>query len=387
MVRIPTRSSFAVVAGLGIALTGACSKDKDADKKTSDNKTAEKQDDKQDKQDKDKKAGDTATGDKAMTTPGAKPADQQAPAQPASMVMPANPNADDLHLLPKDADVVVGVNWTQLTASALWQKFVAPQFMSDPKFQDGVGKIKTICGFDPMSSITSISAGLRLGDTPDGAIVIHGFDKTKSMGCFDKEGKAEAEKDGTKVTIEDNVVLMQKDKFGVGFTFVNDSTVLVVINATSIKGIKDVAAGDTSLAKSDKFLEFYNKVNTSDSVWGLANGSSKALADKLSRNPAGVKVKAIYGSIKITDGVAADLHVRLASPEEANGAASMGKAASGQLSGFVDKLDVVAEGADVHTTVAIGSAKLMQLAQLAAGAGGHHTGSKAGGGGGMFGPH
>jgi hypothetical protein len=355
---------------LGVVALGAgvgCNKD--GDKKPSENKTAEKPGD--------NKAPEPTkpAGGPAPTTPPAPP--------PPSAVMPANPNQDDLALLPADAEVVAGVNWTQLTASALWKQFAAPQMMKDPKFQEGIGKIKTICGFDPMESITTISVGFKVsGDDPEGGIVIHGLDKSKSMGCFDKE-KGDAEKDGSKVTIEDGVVLIQKGTHNTGFTFVNDSTVLVVMGskAATSAGVKEAAGGKGSLGTSAGFVELYSKVNTTDSIWVLVNASTKAIADKLAANPLGIKVKAFYGSINITDGLSADVRVRTESADQASSAASMLKAASAQAMMFVDKINIVAEGTDIHATVALSANKLTSLASLAGGRKG------AGGGGGLFGSH
>jgi hypothetical protein len=335
--------------------------------------------------DGDKKAADKATTAKADDKPAAAPAPTQA--APEAMIQ-SNPNAGDLALLPAQSEVVAGVNFKQLSNSALWKEYVAPKMASDSNFQDGLGKFKLLCNFDPMDSIQTISVGVRgIGDVPEGAVVVHGLDKAKSMTCFDNDGKADAEKDGTKVTIQDNVVLLQKDGKNFGFTFVNDTTVLFVFgpDAGSVDGVKKVAGGNSGLQTSQKFVELYNKVNTNDSLWLLMRGDSKMLADAMAKSGTGMKFKAVYGSINITDSVTADMRVRMDTPDQASAIAQLGNSQKAQLMMVLDKLDITADGPDVHGAVSISATKLKTLAQFAAMAGGSHGGgAKAGG---LFGTH
>jgi hypothetical protein len=380
---------FLAVVGLGSLLgAGACNKE--GDKKAADNKAVEKDTKDTAAPGGDKKPDQAAAGSASMTAapttaPGAAPPAEMA--AKASSAVATGGNADDLSLLPVDSEMVVGVNWKQLSNSALWKEFVAPKLAADANFNAGIGKFKALCSFDPMDAMTTISVGLKnLGNkSPDGAIVIHGFDRAKSMACFDKDGKAEAEKDGTKVTIEDNVVLLQKaGDPSLGFTFVNDTTALVVLGAKadSTAGVKEVAGGKTALGTSPNFVEIYNKVNTADSVWMIANGNSKLFNEMSSKIP-NAKLKAMFGSVNVTDGVTADVRVRVDSPENAKMLAEMGKQQAGAAAMFVDKIDIVADGSDIHAQLGITNAKLHTLMQFAAMGKAQHAG---GGGGGLFGP-
>jgi hypothetical protein len=368
---VRTRGLFlAALAAVSFgSVLGACNKDKDADKKPADNKAVE---------------ADKTAPAKADDKPAAAPP----PAPEAVQANNANPNASDLALLPAQSELVAGVNFKQLSNSALWKEFVAPKMASDENFQNGLGKVKTLCGFDPMASIESASVGVRgIPDSPEGAVVVHGLDKAKSMTCFDNDGKSDAEKDGTKVTIQDNVVLMQKDGKNAGFTFVNDTTLVVVFGAdySSVDAIKKVVGGDSGLQTSTKFVELYNKVNTGDSLWMLMRGDSKAISDAMAKSGTGMKFKAVYGSINITDGISADMRVRMDSPDQASAIAQLGNSQKAQAMMVVDKLDINADGPDVHATVTITPAKLKSLVQLAAMAGGSHGGTAKSGG--LFGSH
>jgi len=291
---------------------------------------------------------------------------------------------DDLALLPVDSEVVFGINFGQLQQSGLWKEFVAPKLSSTD--MAGIQKFKAICGFDPMESLKGIAVGVKGwgGSEPTGVAVVHGFDKSKSMTCFDKDGVDEAQKDGSKVTIDGDVVMVA-DKSGKpwGFTFVNDSTAIAVYgpDATTKDGIKKIAAGGGSLAKSQTVVDLYGKIKTADSVWFLVNGNAPFMSKMGSL---GVKPKAVFGSVNVTDGLALDLHVRLSTPDEAGNLVSMIKGQAAQAKQFFDKFDASNDAADVLIGIAMSKEKLKTLAGML---GGMMGGMMGGGmGGGMGGP-
>ncbi|HEY1557054.1 MAG TPA: hypothetical protein VGF94_19600 [Kofleriaceae bacterium] len=289
---------------------------------------------------------------------------------------------DDLALLPVDSEAVVGINFGQLQQSELWKEFVAPK-LTGSDFA-GIQKFKDLCGFDPLESLKTVSFGLKglggSGDDVNGVIVVHGYDKAKSMSCFDKDGVTEAEKDGTKVNIDGDVVLIT-DKKGkqIGFTFVNDTTAIAVLgpDATTKDGIKKIAAGGGSLAKSQTVVDLYGKIKTADSLWFLVNGNAPFMSKAGSL---GVKPKAVFGSLNVTDGLSLDLHMRLNTPDEAGNLVSMAKGQLGQAKQFFDKIDVTNDGADVLIAIAMSKDKLKSLVGMMAGMMGGMMGGGAGGG-------
>jgi hypothetical protein len=355
MVRIRTGLLVAVVAlGLGGA---ACKKGDDAAKAGSGDKAA---------------PGDKAAGG------GKAPGDKAAPATAVN-----DANASDLSLLPVDSEVVLGLNIGQLQQSALWKQF-APKFMD--KVSGGLADFKAACGFDPLESIKSISVGMKGmggGSEPDGAVVIHGPDKGKVTACLNGKGKEEAEKNGTTLTIDGDVITM-KDKKGTttALTFVNDTTMLAVIGSKgTADGVKDAAKGTSALKSSATFVDMYSKINTQDSLWLLINGNSPALAKA---GAMGVKPKAIFGSINLTDGLTVDMRMRMATPDEVKGFVSMtqGQINNPQVKQMFDTLDIAADGADAKITVKMSAAKLQQLVAMVGGM----MGGMMGGGGGMGAP-
>ncbi|MGN6104839.1 MAG: hypothetical protein ACTHU0_07040 [Kofleriaceae bacterium] len=282
---------------------------------------------------------------------------------------------DDLSLLPVDSEVVMGLNFAQLQQSALWKKFVEPQLVSGDAMKQ-LAEFKTSCGFDPLEAIKSVSVGMKnaTAEKPDGVIVLHGPDKSKVLGCFDKmKDKAAAE--GTIVTRDGDVVTMKKDDDGlVVFTFVNDNTAVAVVGATaSVDTLKAATAGNSALKTSGAFVDMYSKIKTGDSLWLLMNGNSKVF-EQAARM--GIKPKAVFGSVNVTSGLSLDLRMRLDSADQATQMATGFKGQAAALTSMVDKLDIAADGPDVKFYVSLSEQKLATLVQqfggmLGAGLGAH----------------
>jgi hypothetical protein len=311
---------------------------------------------------KDDKKSDPATGDK--TSAGSK------------MAGGATASSDDLSLLPLDSELVLGINVAQVQQSVLWKQFVEPKMMSSGEAMKKMSEFKAKCGFDPMTAVKSVSIGMKglANEKPDGVIVVHGMDKTKTWACLDTM-KDEIEKDGTEFTKTGDIAFFKNPKVNQTYavSFVNDSTMIAVLgDQATADGVKAVAAGKSTLKTSPQFLDMYSKVSTNDSLWGLMNGASKAF-DKM--GSIGVKPKAVFGSLNVTDGLAVDFRMRLDTPDAAAQLANMAKGQLQQVAKMVDKADVTNDGADAHFVIALSSQKLQQLIQQFSGLFGAFSGS------------
>jgi len=342
MVRISS-GWLAAIAAVGL-VTGACKKNDDKAAKT----------------------GSGASTTTTATTSGGTPT-------PVAVA-----GTDDLALLPVDSEMVMGLNFAQLQQSALWKQF-SPKLME--KAASGLAEFKVACGFDPLEAVKSVSMGLKgLGGTaPDGAIVVHGPEKAKVMACIDK-AKTEAAKKGTDITVDGDVFIV-KDKEGQpsAFTFVNDTTLIGTIGAMGTKdGVLAAAKGTSALKSSQAFTDMYSKINTNDSLWLLMNGNSPAFSKMGSM---GVKPKAIFGSVNVTDGLTMDMRIRLGTPDEAKQLVTMlqGQINNPQVKQMFDKLDVVADGTDAKFGVAMSNQKLQQLIGMVGGMMGGMMGGGMGG--------
>jgi hypothetical protein len=271
-------------------------------------------------------------------------------------------SGDDLSLLPLDSELVLGINLSQVQQSSLWKQFVEPKIMSSGDALKKMGEFKAKCGFDPMTAVKSVSVGMKGlgGDKPDGVVVVHGMDKAKTWACLDKM-QDEMKQDGTEFTKTGDVAVFKNTKMNQTYavTFVNDSTLIAVLgDQATPDGVKAVASAKSTLKTSPPFLDMYSKVNTNDSLWGLMNGNSKAFEKA---GAMGVKPKAVFGSLNVSDGLAVDFRMRLDTQDAAAQFATMVKGQLQPAAKMFDKTDVSNEGSDVHFVIALSSQKLQSL--------------------------
>jgi len=288
----------------------------------------------------------------------------------------AVPASADLDMIPVDSEVVAGLNFAQLQQSALWQKNIMPN-LAKGDFLAKLGEFKSTCGFDPMVAIKTVSAGLKnlAGDRPEGVLVVHGLDKDKVMACLDNPKiKEKFAKDQVEVTKDGDVALLvdKKDNDTLAVTFIDDTTAVAAIGPKGTKaGLKGIIDGKSTLRTSPAFVDMYGKINSGDSLWALVNGSMKGLEKGTAA--LGLKPKALFGSINVTDGLTADLRMRVDTPDQAAQTAAGISQQVGMVKQFVDNIGVTSEGTDVKLTLAISNAKLMTLQSM--------MGSKKGSGG------
>ncbi|MBA3397585.1 MAG: hypothetical protein H0T89_33485 [Deltaproteobacteria bacterium] len=301
--------------------------------------------------------------EEAKPAPGAPGAATKADGTPAKKLTGAAAQHPDLDLLPVDSELVLGVNWGQLQASPLWKKFVEPEMLKDKDFTQGMAQFKDRCGFDPFLAVQKMSVGLKGldADKPDGVIIVHGPDKAKTLACLDK-WQAEAAKEDITIKKDGDVVLATSDGETVAMTFLSESTALVVIgvNATA-EGVKKIAAGGSTLSTSAAFVDMFGKVKTGDSLWALVNGNSKLFEDA---GALGIKPKAVFGSVNVTDSVNADVRARLDSPDTATTTANGLRGQAAAMESMVDKLEITNDGADVRLVAAASSQKLEALMKM-----------------------
>ncbi|MEJ7599276.1 MAG: hypothetical protein WKG01_15325 [Kofleriaceae bacterium] len=273
-------------------------------------------------------------------------------------------SGDDLGYLPVASQVVAGIDVAQLQGSALWKDFVQPLIMKDAQAQ--IAEFQQKCGFDPMTAVKRVTVGLKNADgrNPAGVAVIHGLDKTKAMACFEKQ-KAELATENVEVTVDGDVVLMKKQgEVPVGLTFVKDTMAIVVIGQdATVAGVKAAAVGGSALAKSTKFSSVHDKIGSGKSIWFVVDGTTPMVAKGLSQM--NIAAEAAFGSIQVTDKLAADVRLRLPSSDEATATATRLREGVGEMvSGFVEKIDFGHDDRDMKVTSTVTKAQLETLSNL-----------------------
>jgi RNA polymerase sigma factor (sigma-70 family) len=275
----------------------------------------------------------------------------------------------DLGLLPSDADAVIGLNFAQVRGSALWQRYVAPMLASSGELH----QFEALCGFDLLGSLGSVSIGLKnLGsdDNVAGVIVIHGFDKTKSMSCFDQQRLTATADVDSHLTIDGDVILIggPGNFEHAAFTFIDQSTALVVLGpgAATRQSVEQIAAGGGTLASTSAFAETLQYVNTDDSLWMMFSGNSPIVreANAAIAQYAPTQIGTTYVALNVTGSLALDAGFRLPSPAAVASlvAAVQARLADGPTHDVVtqifDQLDVTADGSDLIISLAVSGDQL-----------------------------
>ncbi len=270
--------------------------------------------------------------------------------------------AADLGYLPVDSMVVAGINTKQLQSSELWKQSVEPKFtQGDAATQ--LAEIKAKCGFDPTAAVTSISIGAKgmTGRSIDAVIVMHGLEKAKTLDCLDKT-KEELGKQGMSLTKDGDVVTFTFEGQPAVMMFANDSTAIVGAGAfATAAAVKSAAAGNSALKSSAAFVDMYNKLDTSRSVWFFVNGKMPTF--EMAESMLGARPKSMFGSLHITDGLAVDARVRLETPGKASEIAKTFQSQIAGLKSYAEAAELTSDGPDVRLTVSMSKQKLQDFAK------------------------
>ncbi len=282
-----------------------------------------------------------------------------------------------LGMLPKDVDIVMGVDFASLRSSALYKKY-APMLMA--AVGDKLAKFKDACGFDPVEAAGSLTAGVK-GDKGDQDVtmIVTGFKKDQVVDCMKKAAEKEGKSGDLK--IDGDYVELNTPKGAMGMLFVGD-TLLVHKTATAFFTkdqliAQSKQAADASPAGSKAFMDVYDKVDTKSALWFIVNGS----APSMKNSP--VQAKIAFGSIKVTDGLAADITARMNNEADAKQVGDMAKSQLDQVkgAGMIDEASADVSGSDVHIKASMSQAQLEMIASMAKGAMGAFGRGAAGGGG------
>jgi hypothetical protein len=273
---------------------------------------------------------------------------------------------DDLSLLPLDSEIVLGINIAQVQQSALWQKFIVPM-LGRGDLGQGLAELKRLCNIDVFAETRSIAAGMKNLDrpAPESVFVVHGLRSDKVMACLaNPTVAAELKKDNVEIVRDQDVTLMREPGTtnAAALQFLDGDTLLVLVSANPTRAaVQALLDGKSGLKTSPAFAAMYEKLDTKQSLWGLANGSASVL-QKLQE--VGAKPKAVFGTVNVTDRLTADVRMRLDTPDTAAQVAAGMKQLAGMASAFVDSIEITSEGSDVRFTVAMSEQKIVGLSQM-----------------------
>ena len=226
---------------------------------------------------------------------------------------------DDLHLVPKDTDVVFMVNVKQARKSPLWDKFV-DKFNQDPKAKADYDEVVKKCQIDPLKQIDSMFVAVpsNVTDSKEFAVLLRGsFAPEKFVTCMQTVAKdknepvTEADYNGHKY-----YTVGKQSSF---MTAIPKKAV-VLAGSEWVKRSIDLSLGKGENATQNSALgDIIKRTKTSDSLW-WAGLVPPQLSEKLGSNPQMGPVRSlrsVSGSVEIAKGLELHAYLDLSSDADA----------------------------------------------------------------------
>jgi hypothetical protein len=288
----------------------------------------------------------------------------------ASAIAPKGGLRSALAAMPKETELVVGLDFNQLRKSALWKKY-------EPMFMEKAGKqlaeIKDKCGFDPSEKLSGVLFGaeMGMGDLGNATFFVKGFEKSAVTACIQKVA-AEKAAEGKSANIDGDYIEMIDDgEVKMRGLFVDDTTLLMIKQGD---GMADKAALQAAAAAKDGdgltssagFVKLLDEVKTGSALFMVMNGNAKVMQ----QTPLPFKIKAIMASVNVGAGIEGESRVRLESADDASavmGLYKMGVAEAKKqpMGKMLDNVKVSAKGADVVATFKFDQKQIEEMVEMA----------------------
>jgi hypothetical protein len=249
---------------------------------------------------------------------------------------------DELAFLPKESEIVVGLDMTTLRASAAWRDQIEPALAQS----DSLAKTRKLCGFDPFAPITHVAIGARASSSFNELVAtIAGGDAQQEIACGMKQLDAQftTHADGDVTVIENTSAHHTHAVAPVGRSHV------LVVSSPRVDAARfhaQVAVG-SPLRSSAAFMALYDKLERGASLWFVLNGASP-LFDSLSL---GVRPRYVDGTLVVTDRYLLTTRVTMSSSSDASQLATMLRGAVTQVKQMVETLEIREDGAVLHVDI------------------------------------
>jgi hypothetical protein len=258
---------------------------------------------------------------------------------------------DELAFLPKESEIVVGVDLATLRNTPAWRDQMEPGF-DRAAFE----KIRKLCGFNPWALITRITLATRkLGSDSELVVTLAGGDAKQAIACGLKQATTEytARADG-------DVTILSKtgDNFTIGLAPVGRSHALAFATpGVDAKRVHAQLAVGSPLRSSPAFMALYDKLERGASAWFIINGSSPLFTSM----SFGVRPKYIDGTLIVTDRYTLATRVTMFSAADASSLATTLQGVSGQLKALVETFDIRVEGEALHIDLVLTQPQMQTL--------------------------
>jgi len=275
----------------------------------------------------------------------------------------AVPSKTGFAVFPGDSQFVVGINLASARSSGLWAKY---KDQVEQNLSKEFAELKAACGIDPIGQVQTIIAAGKPpagGGDPDAVVVLKGLQRGTLKQC----GEKMAAKEGKKFTVteEGNLANYVVDDESVWAAWLDDSTVVIAPKKDKAY-VTSRAAGEGGLAEGSSVMALLKSVDTSAALYFAA--------DTAAMGPSGAMMqgaKGIFGSLKLTDGLAIDAGVRFDTPDNAKKMTEMVNQQIGAMKGqlppqfktLIEKAVIKQVDKDLVVQLSLSGPELEQLAQ------------------------
>jgi hypothetical protein len=251
---------------------------------------------------------------------------------------------DELAFLPKESEVVVGLDLATLRNTPAYRDQIEPMIAASASFE----KTRKLCGFDPWAPLAHVSLGTRkLGSESELVVTLAGGDANQEIACGLKQLSTEY---STRADGDVTILTKPGDNFILALAPVGRSHVLAFATpGVDAKRVHAQLGVGSPLRSSPAFMAIYDKLERGASLWFVVNGSSQ-LFQSFSL---GIRPRYIDGTLTVTDRYTLTTRVTMFSAADASSLASTLQGVSAQLKQLVETLDIRAEDDLVHVDVVL----------------------------------
>ena len=274
----------------------------------------------------------------------------------------AVPSKTGFAVFPGDSQFVVGINLASARSSGLWAKY---KDKVEAQMAKEFAELREACGIDPIGQVqTIIAAGKQGGGgEPDAVVVMKGLQRGSLKTC----GEKMAAKEGKKLTVteEGNLANYVVDDKNIWAAWLDDSTVVIAPEKDKAY-VSARAAGEGGLAEGSAVMALLKSVDTSAAIYFAADTAMMGPQAAMMQG-----AKGIFGSLKLTDGLALDAGLRFDTPDNAKKMTEMVNQQVGAMKGqlppqfktLVEKAVIKQVDKDMVLQLSLSGAELEQLAQ------------------------
>jgi hypothetical protein len=275
----------------------------------------------------------------------------------------AVPSKTGFAVFPGDSQFVVGVNLASARSSGLWAKY---KDKVEQQMAEEFAELRTACGIDPIAQVQTIIAAGKPpagGGEPDAVVVMKGLQRGALKSC----GEKMAAKEGKKLTVteEGNLANYVVDDKNIWAAWLDDTTVVIAPEKDKAY-VSARAAGEAGLADGSPVMALLKSVDTSAAIYFAADTAMMGPQAAMMQG-----AKGIFGSLKLTDGLAIDAGLRFDTADNAKKMTDMVNqqvgAMKGQLppqfKGVIEKAVIKQVDKDMVVQLSLSGPELEQLMQ------------------------